>query len=431
MLNQPISCLCRDQGRNAHRPWYLVRFLYWQVTCQGVYLVATVPTPSDSDTISTTTGSLRQTTVTLSDLAEHDNLLDAAVDAIVAIDQNGIIIHFNKTAEFMFCHSASVILGKPLHVLLGPEESRNHLDFVKQDQQAGDRRVGGRVCEVVARRSDGTLFPASFSFGEARSPQGPHFIGLIHDLTSQKQAEEEALRQRDHLIHVSRLVTMGEMVAALAHELNQPLSAIATYTAACQRLLMQGNESRDEVLAALKEIGAQAHRSGEVIRRIRDYVRGRAWPHKLLDLGSLIEEIRPLAELYAKENEVQLRIDLDEPLPAINGDRVQLQSVIHNLLRNGVNATADTPVAQRMLRLHVYAISDKLVRVDITDHGHGISDEVRARLFTPFFTTREAGMGMGLAISRSIVNAHGGNIDCYNNPEGGATFFFMLPTAVK
>ncbi len=431
MLDQPISCPCPDHGRSARRLRYFARRLYWQATCEGVYLVAAVPRPSDSNTISTTTGSPQPTAVTLSDLAEHDNLLDAAVDAIVAIDQNGIIIHFNKTAEFMFCYTASVILGKPLHVLLGPGESRNHLDFVKQGQQADGRRIGGRAREVMARRSDGSLFPASFSFGEARSPQGPHFIGLIHDLTSQKQAEEEALRQRDQLIHVSRLATMGEMVAAIAHELNQPLSAIATYTAACQRLLMQGNESRDEVLAALKEIGAQAHRSGEVIRRIRDYIRGRAWPHKLLELGPLIEEIRPVAELYAKANEVQLRVELDEPLPAINGDRVQLQSVIHNLLRNGVNATADTPVAQRMLRLHVYAISDKLVRVDITDHGHGVSDEVRARLFTPFFTTKEAGMGMGLAISRSIVNTHGGNIDCYNNPEGGATFFFTLPTAVK
>ncbi len=391
-----------------------------------MYLVAAVATSPDNNTIGTAADSHQPLASTLSDLAGHDDLLDAAVDAIVGIDQKGLIIRFNKTAEAMFGYPASAVVGKPVHILLGPGQLQNHEDFI-----SGTRRIIGRSFEIMARRSNGSLFPASLSVGEARSPLGLRFIGLIHDLTSQKQAEEEALRHREELMHASRLTTMGEIAAAMAHELNQPLSAIATYTAACQRLLMQGDGSRDEVMAALKEIGAQAHRSGEVIQRIRDYTRGRATPHKFVDLEALIEEIRPLSELYAKANNVRLMIDVDTKLPPINADGMQIQQVILNLLRNGVDAMVDTAAAQRNLRLHAYAISNKQIRVDIIDHGHGVPEAVRSRLFTPLFTTKDAGMGMGLAISRSLITSHGGKLDCYNNPEGGATFFFTLLTAVE
>lgn len=367
-----------------------------------------------------------------SDMAEFDALLDAAVDAIVAIDDRGLIIRFNKAAEAMFGYGAGEVAGKPLSMLMGPGEVRSHRDFVGRYLREGAAtRIIGRGREVNARRSDGSLFPASIAVGEARSPHGLRFIGLIHDLTSEKQAEEEALRHREQLMHASRLTTMGEMAAAMAHELNQPLSAIATYTAACQRFLMQGDGSRDDVLAALKEIGAQAHRTGEVIQRMRDFTRSRASLRKAVDLGDLIEEVRPLAELDARANGVELDIDIEPGLPLINADGVQIQQVILNLLRNGVDAMADVDPAQRRLRLHARPDADKSVRVAIIDRGHGVPADVRQRLFTPFFTTKEKGMGMGLAISRSIITAHGGKLDCGNNPDGGATFFFTLPTALE
>ncbi len=367
---------------------------------------------------------------TLSGLAEFDALLDAAVDAIVAIDQQGLIIRFNKAAEAMFGYTGDEVAGKPLNLLMDPGEARGHQDFVNRYLRTGSRRIIGRGREVRARRSDGTLFPASLSVGEARSPQGLRFVGLIRDLTAQKEAEEEALRHREQLMHASRLTTMGEMAAAMAHELNQPLAAIATYTAACQRFLVQGDGSRDDVQAALREIGVQAHRAGEVIQRMRDFTRSRASRRGLVHINALVEEIRPLAELDAKANHVRLRIDIDPDLPAINADGVQIQQVILNLLRNGVDAMADIPAAQRTLRLYAEAASDKSVYVATTDRGHGVPDEVRTHLFTPFFTTKETGMGMGLAISRSIITAHGGKLDCSNNPDGGATFFFTLPTAL-
>jgi len=368
---------------------------------------------------------------TLSDLAEFDALLDAAVDAIVAIDGRGFIIRFNKAAEAMFGYTASDVAGQPLNLLMAPGEARAHQDFVDRYLRTGARRIIGRGREVMARRRDGSLFPASLSVGEAKSPHGLRFVGLIRDLTNQKEAEEEALRHREQLMHASRLTTMGEMAAAMAHELNQPLSAIATYTAACQRLLAQGESTRDDVTAALREIGVQAHRAGEVIQRMRDFTRSRESLRRAVQLDILIDEVRPLAELDAKANNVELSIDIDADLPPINADRVQIQQVILNLLRNGVDAMGNVTKAERSLRLHAYREKEKSVRVDIIDEGAGVPEDVRAHLFTPFFTTKEMGMGMGLAISRSIITAHGGKLDCSNNPERGCTFFFTLPTALE
>jgi two-component system sensor kinase FixL len=365
------------------------------------------------------------------DLAEFDALLDAAVDAIVAIDQRGRIIRFNKAAEAMFGYRASEITLQPLNVLMAPGDGQAHQNFVARYLRTGAKRIIGRGREVVARRRDGSLFPASLSVGEARSPEGLRFVGLIRDLTSEKQAEEEALRHREQLTHASRLTTMGEMAAAMAHELNQPLSAIATYTAACQRFLSQGDQAREDVVRALGEISTQAHRAGQIIQRMRDFTRSRESRRKPCSLADLVEEIRPLAELDAKANDVQLTIEVDCDLPRVNADGVQIQQVILNLLRNGTDAMAGVPSVVRLLGLHAYPDADGFVRVDISDHGHGVSEEARRRLFIPFFTTKPTGMGMGLAISRSIVTAHGGKLDCVNNPEGGATFYFTLPAVLE
>jgi two-component system sensor kinase FixL len=365
------------------------------------------------------------------DLAEFDALLDAAVDAIVAIDQRGRIIRFNKAAEEMFGYRASEVVSRPLNILMEAGEARSHQNFVERYLRTGSRRIIGRGREVVAQRRNGTLFPASLSVGEARSPDGMRFVGLIRDLTHEKQAEAEALRHREQLMHASRLTTMGEMAAAMAHELNQPLSAIATYTAACQRFLNQGQHAHEDVFNALREVGAQAHRAGQIIQRMRDFTRSRESRRKQMSLAELIEEIRPLAELDAKANDVQLTIEIDPDLPPINADGIQIQQVILNLLRNGMDAMVDAPSILRLLRLHAFLDDSKALRVEITDQGHGVPEALRQQLFTPFFTTKPTGMGMGLAISRSIITAHGGKLDCVNNPEGGATFFFTLPATVE
>lgn len=366
-----------------------------------------------------------------SEASEFDALLDAAVDAIVVIDDAGRILRFNRAAEMMFGYTVAEILGQPLAMLMISEDARGHRRQVERYKQTGRGHIVGKAREVIARRRDDSTFPAGISVGEAQSAHGRRFVGLIRDLTAQKEAEEEALRHRDQMLHASRLTTMGEMAAAIAHEINQPLSAIATYTAACQRLLDHGAEARDDIVAALHEIGGQAHRAGQIIQRMRNFTRSRESMRRLLSVEEMIEEILPLAELDARANRVDLRVVIAPSLPPVNVDGVQIQQVVLNLLRNGVDAMVDTPEEQRLLSLQVTLTDDSQVQVEISDRGPGVAKPARDGLFTPFFTTKATGMGMGLAISRSIITAHGGKLDYINNTAGGATFYFTLPAALE
>ncbi|MCC7328672.1 MAG: PAS domain S-box protein [Gammaproteobacteria bacterium] len=363
--------------------------------------------------------------------SEFDALLNAAVDAVVVIDDAGHILRFNQAAVTMFGYSAAEVLGRPLALLMAPDMARGHQGFVERYKRTGRQNIIGFGREVAARRRDGSLFPATLSVGEAHSPRGRRFVGLIRDLTAQKEAEEETLRHRDQMLHASRLTTMGEMAAAIAHEINQPLSAIATYTAACQRLLDQGPDARDDIIAALREIGGQAHRAGQIIQRMRNFTRSRETHRRLVAFDEMLEEIRPLAELDARANRVELRIVIAPDLPLVNVDGVQIQQVILNLLRNGVDAMADIPEADRLLSLQATLTDDDELQVEISDRGPGVTERAREGLFTPFFTTKVTGMGMGLAISRSIITAHGGKLDYMNNSDVGATFYFTLPAALE
>ncbi len=363
--------------------------------------------------------------------AEFAALLDAAVDGIMVIDERGDIVRVNHATERMFGYAAAELIGRPLAMLMAADESRRHDNHVADYLRTGRRRIIGRGREVMALRKDGAEFPVSLSVGEARIGNQVRFVGLMRDLTADKRAEEETLRQREQMIHVSRLTTMGEMAAGIAHEVNQPLSAIATYTAACMRLLNQGPRGIEEVRLALQQIDAQAHRAGDVIRRIRNFTRSRELARHDTSIRALIDEIRPLLELDAKANSARLEIRVDTDLPPITVDHIQIQQVLLNLVRNGIDAMVGKPSAERHVMLHARVDSPDTVRIEITDNGSGISDAVRDNLFLPFFTTKSGGMGMGLAISRSIITAHGGRLDCRNNPEGGAMFYVILPTRTE
>lgn len=359
--------------------------------------------------------------------AEFDALLNAAIDGIMVIDEQGLIVRVNRSAESMLGYSAEQLLGRSLNMIMSDEDAGRHDNYVGQYLRTGRRRIIGIGREVLARRKDGSVFPVSLSVGEVRLKGEIRFVGLMRDLTAEKQAEEEALHHREEMMHVSRLTTMGEMAAAMAHEINQPLSAIATYTAACLRLIARDESNITEVVSALESINAQAHRAGEVIRRIRSFTRSRELSRRPVTITSLIEEIRPLAELDAKASSIRLDFSLDPSLPEIVADVVQIQQVVLNLIRNGVDAIRESPAERRKLLLEATVGTDSQLRIAITDQGPGIDESLRDRLFTPFFTTKSTGMGMGLAISRSIITAHGGTLDFRNNVDGGATFWFTLP----
>ena len=255
------------------------------------------------------------------------------------------------------------------------------------------------------------------------------YVGTIHDITDRRRAEDEARVLQERLTHFSRLSTMGEMAAGLAHEINQPLSAIATYAQACQRLIRQPDHEIEDVLAALEQINAQALRAGEVIRRLRNFVKNREVKREPVNCARLLEDLSTLAETDARLHNIRLRIDCHEPLPTVYADPIQLQQVVLNLVRNAIDAMSDAPEDQREVLLTTREAADGEVEITVADHGTGLAPEATEHLFNPFFTTKASGTGLGLAISRSIVRAHGGRLWHTPNDGCGVRFHFTLPVS--
>lgn len=360
--------------------------------------------------------------------AEFEAVLNAAVDGIIVTDQRGVIVRMNAAAEQMFGYEANQLIGQRIGVIMNQRDSEAYGRSMATYLRTGRGKIIGVGRELTARRRDGSEIPVSLAIGEARVKDEIRFVGLIRDLTEQKLAEEEAMRQREQMNHVSRLTTMGEMAAAMAHELNQPLSAISNYTAACSRILNQGDENRAEVERALARISEQAHRAAEIIQRIRNFARSREAARQPVAVRDLINAILPLARMDARANHADLRIRLDRDLPVIKADQIQIQQVLLNLVRNAIDAMMDVPENERRLDLRAWMEDGDHVRIGVTDRGCGVDDDAAEDLFTPFFTTKESGMGLGLAISRSIIAAHGGKLSYFNNPVVGATFYLILPT---
>lgn len=252
-------------------------------------------------------------------------------------------------------------------------------------------------------------------------------VGTIHDITDRRRAEDEARQMQERIAHFGRISTMGEMAAGIAHEVNQPLTAIATYAQACQRLISTGNFTNEEIAEALAHIGAQALRAGEVIRRLRTFVKNREVRRELMEANRLLEDVLTLAQTDARHNSVQISIETASESPLVQADAVQIQQVILNLIRNSIDAMQSVPESRRQILLRTRVDAEGDVEFMVADRGPGVDPAAAADLFNPFFTTKPGGMGLGLSISRSIVRAHGGKLWCSPNPGGGARFFFTLP----
>lgn len=364
--------------------------------------------------------------------AELDALLDAAVDAIFVVDAAGTILRSNSAAETMFGYSKEELIGQGLEMLMPEPDRSHHQGYMDRYMTTGKAKIIGIGREITARRRSGETFPADLSVGEVVDAGQRKFVGLLRDVTDRREAEAATLQRREEIIRASRLTVMGEMAAALAHELNQPLSAIANYTSACNRLLQRDRpEDREDVENALAQIQAQSLRAGEVIRRMRGFVRAKEPERATVAIADLIGEILPLAQLDAKANNIELHIAVAEKLPDVTADAVQLQQVLLNLIRNGIDAMTETPPRNRHLKIIVEPLAGSAIKFRIFDRGSGVPLEVQEKLFQPFFTTKTDGMGMGLAICQTIVQAHGGELRHEPNPEGGSEFYFTIPTQMS
>ena len=362
--------------------------------------------------------------------AHLQSILDSIPEAMVVIDERGLIQSFSSTAERLFGHAAADVLGKNVKILMPSPYREDHDGYLKRYLRTGERRIIGIGRVVVGQRSDGSTFPMELAVGEMRVRNQRFFTGFIRDLTERQQTEARLQDLQTELVHISRLTAMGEVASALAHELNQPLSAIANYMKGSRRLLE--NRSDDDsslVRDAMDKAADQALRAGNIIRRLRDFVARGESERRVEDVKKLIEEASALALVGAKDRGVRVRFAFAPGLDYVLADKVQVQQVLLNLIRNAIEAMEEATT--RELVISTAPAKDNMVEIRVADTGSGIAPEISGQLFQPFVTTKSHGMGVGLSISRTIIEAHGGSIAQHANQGGGTVFSFTLPAVTE
>ena len=357
-------------------------------------------------------------------------LLDAAVDGLVIIDGKGNIELFNNAAQKMFLYSNQDVLGKNIKMLMPTPFSDEHDKYLSSYLDSGETKIIGKGRKVRGKKSNGEEFPIFLSVGEVKDSSHTQFVGIIRDISEQEQDRIEAQESRERLSHASRLSSMGELAAGIAHEMNQPLSAISSYSQASKRLLLAGSQNNQEkVVAALDKICDQAIRASAVISRLRTFVKKRVAQREAVDLNALIRETVNLAKVDTRILDHEVIVELNQHIqPKLLADPVQIQQVLLNLIRNGIDAMEHKKGAP--LRIQSQWLSDELVEVSVIDCGDGMDEWVSNGIFTPFMTTKETGMGMGLPVSQTIIHAHGGRIYFTPRQPTGCIFSFSLPATV-
>ena len=356
------------------------------------------------------------------------SILETIPDAMIVIDGSGIMQFFSSAAERQFGYTEGETIGQNVSMLMPNPDRSRHDGYLARYRSSGERHIIGIGRIVTGQRKDGTTFPMHLSIGEMQSGGAPYFTGFVRDLTEQQQTQARLQELQSELVHVSRLSAMGEMASALAHELNQPLAAISNYMKGSRRLLTDSTDPNTaKIEGALDRAAEQAIRAGQIIRRLRDFVARGESEKRVESLSKLIEEAGALGLAGAREQSVQLRFNLDPQHDQVLVDRVQIQQVLVNLFRNALEAMADS--THRELIASNTPVADDMIEIAVSDTGSGFAEAVAQSLFQTFFTTKETGMGVGLSISRSIIEAHGGRMWAETNAAGGATFRFTLPAA--
>jgi len=357
--------------------------------------------------------------------AQLRSIMRTVPDAMIIIDERGLIRALSTTAERLFGYTADEVTGKNIKLFMPSPHREQHDGYLERYHATGERHIIGIGRIVVGQRKDGTTFPMHLTIGEMRTGDKHYFTGFIRDLTDQQLTEARLRELQAEVTHMSRFSALGEMASTLAHEINQPLTAINNYLRGCHRLAQRlEGEHVPALQDALSKAGDQALRAGQIIRRLRDFLARGDSERRIENLPKLIEDASTLALVGTREHAIAVSFRLDPRAEQVVVDRIQIQQVLVNLIRNAFEILMDSD-GNRELSIETQLLGDT-VQVSVADSGAGLSPEVRAHLFQPFVTTKQKGMGLGLSICRTIVETHGGKIWVDDRPQGGTIFRFTL-----
>lgn len=365
------------------------------------------------------------------ELARRDLLLEALLslspDMIVTIDRHSIIQSVGAAASTMLGYADKELVGENVNIMIPPPYRDRHDDYVERYVETHEAHIIGVGRKLEAQRKDGTLIPIYLRVAEVWDGGKPLFVGLVHDLTKEEQAKDREQEMRTAMQHMSRVASMGEMATGLAHEINQPLTAINQYLSAATHQLTADNPDIGSALNFIEKASRQTERTSDIIRSLRRFVRFTGGEKKPCALEPLIRETVDLSLLESERKRIAVAVDIPAALPDVYVEPVQIQQVLHNLLRNAIEATADMDVPN--IRIFAKPHRDTHVQICLEDNGPGIAPALRDGLFDRFVSGKSEGLGIGLAICRSIVTAHGGTIWVEDAAPRGARFCFAIPAA--
>ena len=371
--------------------------------------------------------------------AANQRLLETMREGILGVDTRGQITFANPAASRMTGWELEQLVGGDLYGMFlarnsdGQHTPREETPLFKTLSEG----VIQNVDDSVFCRRDESLFPVDYSCTPiTEDGKNNGAVVVFRDITEKKrqqeilqQALDEVDEQKDKLTHMSRLSSMGEMASGFAHEVNQPLTAINNYAQVCKRMVAREPMDIESVQDAMGKIATQAQRAGDIISRIRSFVKKPDHCLEKVDCNRLIQEVVKLAEVDARNNQIEIHMDLADDLPAVRVDPLQIQQVALNLMRNAMEAMRDMPTRDIGIKVETKMVDNDFVRVQVIDRGHGLADDAEQKMFTPFYTTKQDGMGIGLSVCHSIIQTHGGVLSFERNPEGGAILWFTMPVA--
>jgi two-component system sensor kinase FixL len=356
-----------------------------------------------------------------------DVLMDAAVDAIIIIDSKGTILRFNRAAQQMFDYRAEEVCGKNVKLLMPESRSSRHDGYIKRYLKTGKPAIIGASREETGLKSDGSTFPIRLSVGEIKQEDASQFVGIIHDLSVQREAEDKIRQLEEQLLHADRLVILGELTAGIAHEINQPLTAIAAYADAGKHLIERsGDENPENIQLICERIAEQSRRAAEVVHRLRKLVRTGSVTKARHDINQIIRNTLLLFEYETKKHNIELEFYPAKEIDILFVDDIQIQQILVNLVKNGLDAINTVEKEGGRITIQVKKVGT-VVAVKVQDNGPGVAQADRPHLFESFFTTKPRGVGLGLSICKNIAAAHGGNLRYESPVEGGSRFTLTLP----